>query len=85
MSGKFGVHNPFSKWKRGDHPCDPHVVLLLNELNQEKDGRIRLTPTLTSDSEIDYEINNMKKDLEYVGKEAKRVLKAQREKIRSSF
>ncbi len=85
MSGKFGVFNPFRDWKKGDLPCDTHVTLVVNELNPENDGRIRMTPNLATDSEIDYEIDQMKKDLESVRKEAKRVLKAQREKIRSSF
>ena len=85
MSGKFDVFNPFQKWKRGDMPCDTHVTLVVNELNPEDDGRIRLTPSLATESEIDYEIDAMQRDLESLRKKAKRVLKAQRDKIRASF
>jgi len=57
----------------------------VNELNAEDDGRIRVIQNLATDAEIDYEIDLMKNDLASVRKEAKSVLKAQREKIRSSF
>lgn len=85
MSGKFGVFNPFRKWKKGDPLGDTHITIVVNELNAEDDGRIRMTPKLATDSEIDYEIDQMKRDLESVRKEAKSVLKTQRDKIRASF
>ena len=84
MSGKFGVFNPFQKWKKGDLPCDPTVTIALNQWGTN-DGVVTISASLASDTEIDFAIDQLKKDLESASKEAKRVLKSQREKIRSSF
>lgn len=84
MSGQFGVLNRFSKWKKGDFPCDPTVTIALNQWGKINDV-VTISATLASDSEIDFAIDQLKKDLESARKEAKRVLKAQRKKIRSSF
>jgi hypothetical protein len=82
MSGKFGVLNPSSKWKKGDLPCDPVMYISLNS-SGTKDGNVIITGSLASEGEIDYAINKLKGDLELARKEAKRKLKAQRTKIRS--
>ena len=84
MSGKFGVFNPFQKWKKGDLPCDPTVTIALNQWGTN-DGVVTISESLASDTEIDFAIDQLKKNLESARKEAKRVLKSQREKIRSSF
>lgn len=81
MIGKFGILNPFSKWKKGDLPCDPFVYISLNSHN-EKDGHIILTGSLAHDDEIDYAIEKLKYDLEQARKEAKKILKHEREKIK---
>lgn len=85
MSGKFGIFNPFHKWKKGDFPCDPIVNVVLNEWGTKADGRISISASLSTDSEIDYTIDRLQKNLESTRKNAKRVLKVHREKIRSSF
>ena len=85
MAGKFGVFNPFKTWKNGDLPGDPTVSIILNESGTSDDGVISISVTLVTDSEIDYAINELQKNLESVRKEAKRVLKLQKEKIRASF
>ena len=85
MPGKFGVFNPFQKWKKGDLPGDPTVSVVLNEYSTSEEGIVSISSTLATDSEIDYTIDELQKNLESVRKEAKRVLKAQKEKIRASF
>jgi len=85
MSGKFGIFNPFQKWKKGDLPGDPTVSIVLNEYATYEGGVISISATLATDSEIDYAIDGLQKSLESARKEAKRVLKAQKEKIRASF
>ena len=85
MVKKFDVFNPFQKWKKGDLPVNSHISIVTNELNAEKDGRIRLTVNLATDLEIDHHIDRLQKDLESVRKAAKRTLKMQNEKIRASF
>ena len=85
MAGKFGVFNPFKKWKKGDLPGDPTVSIILNEYGTSDEGVISISATLVTDSEIDNAIDELQKNLESVRKEAKRVLKLQKEKIRASF
>ncbi|MDT7848121.1 hypothetical protein Q9292_00760 [Methylophilus sp. VKM B-3414] len=84
MSGKFGVLNPFHKWKKGDLPGDPTVSIVLNEYVTYEEGII-ISATLATDSEIDYAIDGLQKSLESARKEAKRMLKAQKDKIHASF
>lgn len=84
MLGKFGVYNPFGKWKKGDDPCDPTVALKLKEpIFTVSDGSITISALLATSSEIDFAVDQLQKDLEAARKEAKRILKAQQEKIRS--
>ena len=82
MSGRFGVFNPFQKWKKSDLPFDPTVTVALNQWGTNH-GVVTISASLASDTEIDFAIDQLKKDLESARKEAKRVLKSQREKIRS--
>ena len=84
MSGRFGVINPFQKWKKGDLPCDPTVTISLNQWGM-KDDIVTISATLASDSEIDFAIDQLRNDIESVRKEAKRVLKSQRARIQSSI
>ncbi len=85
MSAAFLILNPFQKWKKGDLPCDPTVSIALKQWGTSKDGNIIISASLATDSEIDYAVDQLKKDLELARKNAKRILKSQREKIRSSF
>lgn len=83
MSGQFCVINPFKIWKKGDLPCDPHVILALSQWGT-KDNIIIIPGTHASDSEVDFAIDRLKNDLETVRKEAKRILKSQRDKMKST-
>ncbi len=80
MSGRFGIFNPFQNWKKGDLPYDPTVTIILKEWGSN-DGMITISMSLASDTEIDFSIDALKKDLETTRKEAKRQLKLQREKL----
>ena len=84
MSEVFSVLNPYQKWKKGDLPCDPTITIVLKQWGFDDDV-VKISATLAADSEIDFAIDRLKNNLELVRKEAKRVLKRQREKIRSSF
>lgn len=82
MLGKFGVFNPLEKWKKGDVPCDPTVALKLNgPVFTASDDSIMISALLAMDSEIDFAVEQLQKDLETARKEAKRILKTQQEKI----
>ena len=85
MSGNFGVFNPLRTWKSGDLPVDPFVNIILNEYGKQDDGLISVTANLATDSEIDYAVDRLRDHLEKARGEAKRVLKAQREKILASL
>ncbi|EXI86903.1 MAG: hypothetical protein AW11_02896 [Candidatus Accumulibacter regalis] len=85
MPDIFAVYNPLRKWKKGDLPGDPIISIVLNEIWTNNEGRIAVTATLANDSEIDYAIDKLQKDLESVRKESKHVLKTQNEKMRVSL
>jgi hypothetical protein len=85
MLGKVGVLNPFRNWKKGDFPCDPTITFVLNEVGTRIDGLITISSSLASDSEIDFAADQLLKDIESARKHAKKILKAQKEKIRKSF
>lgn len=84
MPRKFGVFNPLRGWKKGDVPNDPTVSIILAEgYFSNSAGEICISTTLTSDSEIDYAVDQLLENLEAVRKEAKQVLKVQRNKMHS--
>lgn len=83
MSGRFGIFNPFQKWKKGDLPYDPTVTIILKEWGTNN-GMITVSMSLASDTEIDFAIDLLKKDLETTRNDAKRQLKSQREKLINS-
>jgi hypothetical protein len=85
MLGKIGVLNPFKNWKKGDLPCDPTITLVLNEYGTQKDGLITISSSLATDSEIDFAADLLLKDIESARKHAKKILRAQKEKIRKSL
>lgn len=85
MSGTFGILNPLQGWKAGDLPADPVVVVVLSEWHTMPEGQIAISATLATDTEIDFAIDRLAKDLESVRQEAKRVLARQTEKIHNSI
>lgn len=85
MSGQFGVFNPLSKWKKGDMPYDLAINIVLNGWGSVGEDLVSISALLATDTEIDFAVDQLSKDLEFVRKEAKRVLKAQKEKIRRSI
>ena len=71
MPGKFGILNPFDKWKKGDFPCDPLVYISLSSYGK-KNNHIILTGSLAHEDEIDYAVDRLKFDLELARKDAKK-------------
>ena len=82
MHRKFDVYNPLSQWKKGDMPGDPTLFLILMGHGALKGGLVAVTHSLASDEEIDFAVDDLIKDLEGALNKAKRVLNAQRIKIR---
>ena len=76
MAGIFGV----TTQEREKGRCLPIflVRIMLNQIMRLADGTIVISPTLASDSEIDFEIDQLHKELEIVKEEAKRELKKQK-------
>jgi hypothetical protein len=85
MAERVWVFNPLKDWRKGDSPHDPIVVLVLSQSLGEVDGFPKLTGTLASDSEIDFEIKRLKEDLDRAGTDAKRTLREQRAKIHTAL
>lgn len=83
MSGRFGVFNPLQKWKAGEFPADAIVFVSLNEWTTSGEV-ITISSSLATESEIDFAVDRLKEDLETARRNAKRILNAQREKIRST-
>lgn len=81
MSIKFGVLNPFNKWKQGDMLCDPTVTIVLDDYDANGET-IVVTASLATAAEIDFAIDLLKNDLEFTRKKAKSVLKSQLDKIK---
>ena len=68
-------------WKPGDFPATPSVTLVLNEGLGTIEGFAILTSSLSSESEIDFEVGRLQEALRDAGKQAKRVLAAQVKKL----
>jgi|688.fasta_scaffold677390_2 hypothetical protein len=81
INGLIGVHNPLSTWKQGNLPSNPVVQLLLNQNLGQKEGFPLLTSTLSSDAEIDEVVASFKVGLDHAAKNAKKMLRMQRDKM----
>ena len=85
VKGKFGVVGVLDGWKKGDLPGNQMVNIVLNSYSTLNDGIIAITAQLASDSEVDYEIDSLIRDLEQVRKTAKTKIKITNDRIRSSY
>jgi len=83
MYRKFAVYNPLESWKKGDLPVDPIVEIVVENYQVRGPGRISITATLASDSEIDFAIDSLIGDLNEIRKRAKATLTAQRRKLKT--
>lgn len=82
MSENIGIFNPLKKWKSGDMPMTVAVHIVLNRiLGNDDEGFPLLSPSLASDTEIDFEIDGMISALNKARTNAKKVLKLQRAKM----
>lgn len=81
MLRMFDVLNLMSDWKKGDLPMDPVIQIIANGIQKRKDGSVLITQSLVCDSEIDYVIDELHKELELIRSEAKRTIKKQKQKM----
>ena len=61
-------------------PFDPIVHIIPKVYTQDDEGRVRLSPNLMTEGEIDHHIQAYKDDLDHVGRLAKRALRRERKK-----
>jgi len=85
MSSKFGLIGTMDGWKKGDLPFNQMVSIILNSYSTIEDRTIAITSQLASDTEVDYAIDQLIKDLEIVRKKAKEKINKNNERIRSSY
>ena len=86
MKGRFGLVGSMDKRKKGGLVGNQMVsVTLAPPYNPDSDGKIHLTCSLSSDTEIDHEIDNVIKELELVRKKAKQKINFDNDKIHSEL
>ncbi|MCL4469642.1 MAG: hypothetical protein M1547_00575 [Gammaproteobacteria bacterium] len=85
MQGKFRVIGILDEWKKGDMPGNQMVNIVLNGHFRLNDGSVALTAQLATDSEVDYAIDQLIKELEMIRKKAKDNIKKTNKKIRDSL
>ena len=81
---RFTVYSPLHAWKKGDIPLDPSVSLSLNTYSEEitATGKfILISHGLTSEEEINKEIDKLKNDLDALSKMAKHELHRLKDKM----
>lgn len=76
----FFMHSPAREWTEEDLPMDPVVQVGLGSY-QSSDGKILLTPTLATDSEVDHYVDGMQAELEKLRRSMKAELPRQRSRI----
>jgi len=65
----------------GDRPVTPIVNIILATKITSQDGSTTLTPDLCSEKEVDYWVESLKHDLDYMGKLAKLALQTRKAQI----
>ena len=68
--------------KEGGVAFNANVTIGPVTYSSDKNGRISLTPHLMTEGEIDWYVDALKKDLDYVSRKAKKALKTANEKTR---
>ena len=77
---KLIMHSPLRNWEKGEIPVSPFVAIAVSS-HSESDGKILLSTNLMTDSEIDYYVDHLIKDLEKFRSSAKKELKSLRAKM----
>ena len=75
---KLAIYSPLRSWKKGQMPLSPFISVAIGS-HSETDGQLLLTAQLMTDSEIDYEVDNLIKELvefRRIGKTELRTLRA---------
>ena len=85
MKGLFGIVGTMDKWKKGDFPNNQMVSITLENYLAKTDEKILLSCELASDGEVDYAIDNLIKNLEFIRKKAKKNIRDTNIKIRSNL
>ena len=73
MGLHFGVHSVSPK--KGDFPFTPFVGIELTHCTKDNDGRVLLSPQLTTDGEVHYWIDRLIGELRKLREPAKRALR----------
>jgi len=79
--GKFCVVSSHRKWGKGGYPVAPFIRLGIAEYSQAEGLTPTISPNLATDAEIDAQIDRLKKDLDRVGLEAKRILHSEEARV----
>lgn len=85
MINQFDLVGTMDNWKKGDLPNNQFLNIVLAEYSDLENGDISICPQLANDSEIDFYIDKLIKDLEKLRKRAKRKIKVDNEKIRKAI
>lgn len=78
---KLAMYSPFRSWKKGNLKASPFVSLAVGSHSKSNDGQLLLSAQLMTDSEIDYEVDGLIKELEKFRKAAKKELRTLQAKI----
>ena len=74
------MYSPLRSWKKGELPIGPFVAIAVGA-HTSSDGQIFLSPQLMTDAEIDYEVENLIKELEQFRTSAKKELRTLQAKM----
>ena len=64
---RLSMYSPLHNWKEGDIPTNPYVSISLDTYfgkGIDKDTKILISNQLFEDQEIDYAVNELKKELD---------------------
>jgi hypothetical protein len=78
---KLAMYSPFRSRKKGNLKASPFVSLAVGSHSMSSDGQLLLSAQLMTDSEIDYEVDGIIKELEVFRKAAKKELRTLQAKI----
>jgi len=82
---RFSLLDIAGELKKGDLPSDALVAVYLSAYSTMENGCITVTSNLANDSEIDFEIDSLIRNLEAVRVAAKKAIKKHNEKILPIF
>lgn len=79
---KLKMYSPLHSWKKGERPIDPFVYIEVGT-HTSSGTHLFLSPQLMTDTEIDYEVDSLVKELEQIRTAAKSELRTLQAKIRA--